>query len=555
MAQQLLAISDTTVQAGAWLQSRIGELRGQAVAADQAVQEYKARHNIADVTTGAGTGLMDEQQLGELNVELATARARTAAAQGQYEQAQAETAGDLTSATALNPVMASLQQQYLDAVRTQAGLISRLGPNHGAVHLQAKVVAALQQSIRTEMALQVAGDRADLAAATANQAAIQTRLKEEIAAEAQTNIQLSELTSLQSSATAYRDIYQNFLQRYTQAIQDQSYPIANARVAAAALPPPARSSPHRAIALACGLLAGLALGVLLAVLREALDVSVRTTAQLHQATGLDILGSIADSPALTWHPAAQADKNVGSDHLRVPTIFRDAARNPASALADAVQSVRAAAARQSARGRNVQIIGCVSVAPQEGCSTFAANLAFVLAADGQRTALVDWNARSPGLSEMFAAQPDRGPSALLTTAQTDSLTKLSFFGQPAGAPAGAQPGPAKIQATLAALRETYDIIILDLPPLQTSSTAIQFSDWIDGFVLITRYGTTSKTALTEALAFPASTNAVFLGAILNRRPAAPVTFNRPTSPRETSVGRKSKRRVGCAPATVQTPQT
>ena len=47
MAQQLVAISETTRRAGGWLETRIVELRGQAVAADRAVQEYKARNNIA----------------------------------------------------------------------------------------------------------------------------------------------------------------------------------------------------------------------------------------------------------------------------------------------------------------------------------------------------------------------------------------------------------------------------------------------------------------------------------------------------------------------------
>jgi succinoglycan biosynthesis transport protein ExoP len=192
-------------------------------------------------------------------------------------------------------------------------------------------------------------------------------------------------------------------------------------------------------------------------------------------------------------------------------------------MADAVQSVRIAATRQSSRGRDVCVIGCVSVASDEGCSTFAANLAFALAADGQRTALVDWNSKSPGLTNMLFSQPHpglqeliAGQATLADVAESDTQTKLSFIGQSTNGGVGVQPGPAKIRTILAELRTMYDVVVLDLPPLQAGNTAMQLSDWVDGFVLVTRWGTTSQTALTNALSLPSSVDATFLGAVLNR---------------------------------------
>lgn len=533
MAQQLLAISDTTAQAGTWLQSRVGTLRAQAVSADRAVQEYKAKHNIADVASGAGTGLIDEQQLGALNVELANARARVALAKAHYEQAQTDTTSGINKSVTTdivpNSIMAGLQQQYLDAVRKEADLTSRVGPKNATVILQHKVVVELQQSIQSEMTLELANYHADYVAAMADESTIQSRLNEEIATEAQANIQLSELRSLQSSAEAYRSIYQNFLQRFTQAMQDQSYPIANARVAATALPPTKHSFPKGSISLAVGLALGLIIGILIAVVQEALDGSVRTVTQLRSATALDYLGSISESSTLAWNRAqytsgtSRTDRSNFNHRISLPSAFRQATLNPASGMADAVQSVRIAATRQSTRGREVHVIGCVSVAADEGCSTFAANLALALAADGQRTVLVDWNCKSPGLTNMLFSQRHpglqellAGQSTLADATECDMQTKLSFIGQSANGRISVQPGPAKIQAILAELRNIYDIVVLDLPPLQAGNTAMQISDWVDGFVLITRWGTTSQTALREALSLPSSVDAIFLGAVLNR---------------------------------------
>jgi succinoglycan biosynthesis transport protein ExoP len=521
MAQQVQAVSDTTAQAGIWMQNRIGELSQQALAADLAVQAYKARHNIVDVSSGAGVGMMAEQQLGELNTSLAAARARLAAAQARYAQAQNTTLtapelGQNANAQP-DPVMSQLQQQYFAAKRLEADLVSRLGRYHEAVIQQNKVVQELQQSLQAEIASQTQSDRADVAAANAEVASIQLQLNTEIASETTTNMQLSQLRALQSSADAYRSIYQNFLQRFTQATQDQSYPIPTARVAATAVAPVQRSAPHGKVTLMLGLILGLAAGFAYAVLQEALDLTIRSAAQLRAITGLDCLGTMAESVTLSC-PATPA-RNTKSGQIYVPSAFRDAIMRPAGGMADAVQNVRVAAARRS----NVKIIGCVASAPQEGCSTFAANLAFTLAADDQRTALVDWNAGAPfltrilepgahaGLHELIA-----GRASLHEAAVSDIQSRLNFIGQTVAGAHGMRPGPQKIQALFASLRENFDAIILDLPPLQADNAAMQLSDWVDGYVLVTRWGATTQDSLAEIVALPACQEARFLGAVLNR---------------------------------------
>lgn len=532
MAQQLVAISETTRRAGGWLETRIVELRGQAVAADRAVQEYKALNNIVDVGTGAGIGLLNEQQLGELNVQVAAARARLAEAQARFQRAQGSTVNGVTegvvSDLGQNPVMAGLRQQFLDGSRRLVELTARQGPNHGAVVLQRNAVAELQRSIQNELARLTETYRGDYEVAQANLQAIQDRLAEQITVAAQTNIERSELRSLQSSADAYRQIYETFLQRFTQAMQDQSYPISDARVAAVALAPVDPSHPRAAIVLAVALALGLALGVTAAVARDALDGTVRTVAQLRRATGLDCLGAVPRHGGLAfaggwwWRRARRARAARG--HRLVPTAFLQAARDPDSGIGEAVHGVRIAAARQSARGRDVRVIGCVAAVGDEGSSTFAANLAFALAADGQRSVLVDWNAASPWLTEVLAPHQRNGlqdlasgEASLAEASWTDPETGLRFIGQSRAPGHGrARPGAASARAVLARLRESHDIVVVDLPPLLAGSTAVRLSDIVDGFVLVARWGSTTQSRLSEALSRTAAADALFLGAVLVR---------------------------------------
>jgi succinoglycan biosynthesis transport protein ExoP len=532
MAQQLVAISDTTHRAGTWLQSRIGELRGQAVAADRAVQEYKAQHGIVDVATGNGTELMNEQQLGQLNIQVASARARVAETQARYQRAVASTvngvtAGGVVSDGPQNTVMARLQQQYFDAARREADLKARMGPTHASVILQHNVVMEIRQSIQEELARLVQTYHGDYQVAQANLTAIQARLDQQVKEAAQTNIERSELRSLQSSADAYRQIYGNFLERFTQAMQDQSYPITDARVAAPAIPPMDRSSPRTLIALAITLTLGLALGALIAVSREALDLSIRTKAQLRDVTGLECLGAVSKMKALIcrhdarWRQAARNRATQGG--MVVPSAFRQAAINADSSIAQAIHGIRVAAARQTARGREVRVIGCVSVLDGEGTSTFGANLAFALAAEGQRTALVDLNTNTPWLTEMLSSGSKAGvqelaahESILRDVTLTDNETGLHFIGQSVGLALRARPKVANLRGMLAELRDRYDVVVLDLPPMKAGGAATLLSDLVDGFVLVTKWGSTPQSLLSEALSQIVGMDALFLGAVLSQ---------------------------------------
>ena len=532
MDQQLVAISDTTRRAGGWLETRIVELRGQAVAADRAVQEYKARNNIVDVGTAAGLGLLNEQQLGELNLQVAAARARLAEAQARYHRARTSTVNGVTQGVVTdlgtNTVMAQLRQQFLESSRRLAELTARQGPTHGAVVLQRNEVAGLERSIQSELARLTETFRGDFEVAEANLVAIQERLAEQIAIAAQTNIERSELRSLQSSADAYRQIYETFLQRYTQAMQDQSYPISDARVAAPALAPADPSHPRSAIVLVVALGLGLGLGIVSAVAREALDGSVRTVAQLRQATGLDCLGVVPQEPALaftrngTWRRALRTSAARGD--VLIPTAFLRAAADRDSGIAEAAHGVRVAGTRHSARGRDVRMIGCVATRNGEGASTFAANLAFAAAAEGQRTLLVDWNAASPWLTEALSLGGRVGVQevaaaevALSEAVWTDPATGLHFLGQSqAGKGKRLPPSAAAARALLGRLRAAYDVVVLDLPPLLASSSAVLLSDTIDGFVLVSQWGGTPQPMLAEALSRLAAADALFLGAVLTR---------------------------------------
>lgn len=470
---QLGGSAETTRRAGDWLEERIRALRDNAVAADRAVQEYKAAHNIVDV----GPQLLSDQELTETIELVAAARARFAETAARAQRIEGATPDAVlrgnpiqgSVAEALqNPVITRLRQQFLDGARREADLTARHGPNHGAVVLLRAEMAELERAIQSELARIAEVHRSERRVAEENMRAMEAQLARLSAAATRTNIERSELRSLQSTADANRAIFENFLQRYTQAVQDQSYPIADARMVARAIPPLERSKPKPLIILAAALAAGLMLGVGLAILRDALDGRLRTAEQLAAVTGAPRVWVVEENRS-----------------LRGPGARTEAVQRPASSIAQAVQGVRATVNRLSARGSAIKVVGVAGHWPGDGASLFAANLAAGLAASGRRVALAAWG----GVAEL-------APGVTPVVMPADDWRAAG--------------------ALLAELRQNHDLVVVDMPPLSGQGSAVALHDMLDGWLLVARWGSTARGPLAETVARLTAMDGLFLGAVLNR---------------------------------------
>ena len=510
--QQLGGNAETTRRAGSWLEERIRELRDNAVIADRAVQEYKAAHNIIEM----GGALLSDQELTETIELLAAARARFAEATARAQRLESATPGSVIQgsvAEALqNPVITRLRQQYLEASRREAEIAQRQGANHGAaVNLRVEM-AELERVMQNELGRIAEVHRSERAVAEVNMRGQETQLAALIQTATRANVERSELRSLQSTADASRAIFENFLQRFTQAVQDQSYPIADARTVSEAVPPLERSKPKGLIIIAAGLAVGLVLGVGLAILRDALDGRLRTAEQLAASSGAARVWEVAESRRLRlpghghWLTAARAARAEGHSGLALPAAFREATSQPDSAMAEAVQGLRATLARMTARGSEIKVLGISGVEPGDGASSLAANVALAHASAGRRTVLVDWRARDAGL---FAGS-EAGAGF------TDAQSGLRFMPIPADAGGDMAEHWRAAARLIAVLRRDHDLVVVDLPPMSGQGSVAALHDLLDGFVLVTRWGRTNAARVSEVMGRTAAVDSLFLGAVLNR---------------------------------------
>ena len=332
IVDQLDAKYQSTLRASNWLEDRIRDLRDKASAAEQAVVDYQRDHNIVVVDNSlANHNVVDpagktasEQRVGELNSQLLVARERVAEARAKLDRIQAvltsDSAGaiDTTVADALNnDVVSKLRSQYLDLSSKEHDWAARYGNDHLAVVNLRNQMAEINTAI-VDQVKQIAGtykSNFEIEKQHADEA--QKAYDEAVAQAEQNNQSKVVLNDLVSQAKTYRDLYENFLQRYMESVQEQSFPITEARLISPALRPLAKSSPKTLLTLVICAAAGIILGLAIGVFRDLWDRVFRTT---EQAEKLLQVPCIALVPRLkVASPALSAAKQLEVDQEFAPS--------------------------------------------------------------------------------------------------------------------------------------------------------------------------------------------------------------------------------------------
>ena len=244
-----------------------------------------------------------------------------------------------------------------------------------------------------------------------------------------------QLTELESSAESYRALYDDFLQRYMATVQQQSFPITEARVVTPAARPLTKSHPKTILVLLITTAGGMIFGLAIGHLRDLSDRVFRTRAQVEAALGRDRLATVptikVDKPKgqpsrpnnvgniSEAKPPGDSEEQKSLDGETVGELsdLRAIVRRdqllwqvvdfPLSPFAELIRSIQMAAHLYGATKSNKfrkskKILGIVSSLPGEGKSTIAASLAQLLSHSGKRVILVDCDLRAPRLTHTMA---------------------------------------------------------------------------------------------------------------------------------------------------------
>lgn len=325
IVDQLEAKYQATKRAGTWLQERIKELRRQASDADRAVLDYKEKNSIVDVgrTPSGDPRLLAEQQLEDLNTQVGAARAAAEEAKARLARIDEIMKKDLPDATVTDTlhseVVTRLRNSYLDIAAKEAIWSARYGASHlAAVNLRSQM-AELRRAILDELGRTAQSYKSDYEIAKSRVDGLERNLASLVANSQMVKRDRLGLADLESTAKVYHTIYDNFLQRYMEAIQQQSFPITEARVISPAAPSQHKSGPLTIRVLGLAAVIGILLSFGIAVLREAVDRVFRTARQIETTLQVSCLAVLPNLSGTSKWPNRKDSKRSRPNDGIVPT--------------------------------------------------------------------------------------------------------------------------------------------------------------------------------------------------------------------------------------------
>jgi succinoglycan biosynthesis transport protein ExoP len=526
---------EETRRASIWLQDRLKELRSQAAAQQQAVVDFRQKHNIVD--TGTNGQLMNDQQLSQVNSQLILAQAATAEAKARYDRIQEVMKQDVPDASITdalnNQIIVKLRGEYLSLAGRMAIYSQKYGSDHLAVIALRTQMRELQHSIKDEMSKIEQSYKSDYEIALAREQSLRNSLGSAVSQTQVTNQAQVQLRELESAAQTSKALHDNFLQRYMEGVQQQSFPITEARLVGTADAPLSKSYPKTSLVLLIAVVGGAMLSFGIGALREMFDRVFRSSEQVEEELQVHCLALLPLIKTAAGSSPGVANLKVTETALAHPApsllmrpqaMFDLVLDQPFSNFSEALRTVKVTS-DLSGILKAKKAMGILSTLPNEGKSTISANYAQLIAHGGSRALLIDADLRNPTLSRQLGYD---GPGLIDVLAGWKSLEDILLLDPRSGLrflPAGPKSNMPHTNELLASdamkklisgLLEAYDYLIVDLPPLIPVIDARASTNFLDAYVCVVEWGSTKVDLVRHGLSNAPEIYERLLGVVLNK---------------------------------------
>lgn len=328
------------------------------------------------------------------------------------------------------------------------------------------------------------------------------------------------LAQLQRERQAKEELYLTLVQKLQEARVTVESELGYAEVIRPAFVPLLPVSPNIPRSLFLAAVFGLGLGVGIVLLRKLFDTRLHEPGDLHRQ-GQYVLGMIPDmEQVVRQRYDGQGQTEFAGRRVSTALIML---LNPEEPLAEAWRQLRTNI-RYLRVQDGVRTLLVTSPQMREGKSTVAANLALAMAHAGRRVVLVDGDLRQPRVHRMLGLP--RGPGLVHVLGdpycfdpEFFSTDIPNFYVIPAGSTVpnpGELLGSPMVGGLIDRLRQAFDLVIIDAPPVLGFSDAALLATCCDGTALVVHAGKTDVRAFEGAVGQLEGVQAAILGCVLNR---------------------------------------
>lgn len=489
-----------------WLNERLGELAEKVRASESAVEQYKAENDLAD---GKGGSSLANEQLSELNGQIVLARSNLAEQEAKYKQVNAlyKSGGGVDSiASVINsPLISTLRGQQAELMRKEAELATKYGERHPQMialkdekkNLDAKIEEEVKRIIRN-LANEVSVAKARLSSLQESLGEIQGTAN----VQGKASIKLREL---EREAQANRTLYDTFQARFKATEDKEQIQSPDARIIQGAAVPLDASFPNKPLIMGVTLFGAGIMGMLIALMLERLDNGFRIGPEVERATRLSNLAVV---------PMLKGVKHV-ADRI---------VQKPLSVFSEAIRSVHAGL-QLSNVDKPPKVVVVTSSMPNEGKTSLAVSLGRLASKGGARVLLIDGDLRHPSVGEQFSPRPPEaglvevlaGRLELGSVLHRDPISPLEFVpvAHPPANPADLLASQA-MRSLVGALRDHYDLIIIDAAPVLPVSDTRMLARLADKVIYVVQWDATPREAVTGGIKLLRDAGADIAGTVLTQ---------------------------------------
>jgi capsular exopolysaccharide synthesis family protein len=512
---------NATRQATGWMEGQLDELKVKVEKAQQAMVNYERANNIANL---GEKQTVAESRFEDLSKEFNQAQSDRLTKESLYRMVSTNDA-QVGFLAAGNGLLGSLEAKEVDLKEQYSEALAQYGPTYPkALRLQdqMKDVDALIVRERKRM---VENIRNEFLAAARRQQFLASALADQKKEVDKGSQFLIEYNLLKRELDSNQTLYDGLLQRLKDATVTAGLRATNIHTIDEAAIPSYPVRPNKLRNIEFALAAGLALGIALAFTQEALDNSIKNAQEMEKLTGLPTLAIIPMGTSSLVMRSGLLQGNGTNGHSSPSIVELSVLQKPGAAISEAYRALRTSVLLSTAE-QPPRVVLVTSSQPGEGKTSTSLNLAATLAQKGSRVLLVDADMRRPGLSKALNMPTGSGLSGILTGAYEydDTLLKRvsgldTLYLLSAGSRA---PNPAellcsiKMEKLVQILRQKFDHVIIDSPPILPITDATIISTLVDGVIMVVESDKTSRAALNRACRVMEHSGGRIVGTVFNK---------------------------------------